>query len=166
MGYAGETPRDLVTTLASLMPPTARRWDGFCLRSERQGLKTPRPGTGMRSRLIGEADMLDQLPPVVSRYFQADGKRDVDAILALFARDATVLDEGETYRGINRLRAWQDGPASRWEYIVTILDARPLGNGRLRVVGRLDGNFPGGTATVNFDFELADEQIRALAIAP
>ena len=120
----------------------------------------------MRSTLTGEADMLGELPPVVSRYFQADGKRDVDAILALFTPDATVLDEGETYRGINRLRAWQDGPASRWEYTVTILDARPLADGRLRVGGRLDGNFPGGTATLNFDFELADEQIRALAIAP
>jgi hypothetical protein len=124
------------------------------------------PGTGMRSTLTGEAGMLDELPPVVSRYFRADGKRDVDAILALFTPDATVLDEGETYRGINRLRAWQDGPASRWEYTVTILDARPLADGRLRVGGRLDGNFPGGTAAVNFDFELADEQIRALAIAP
>jgi len=120
----------------------------------------------VRSTLAREDDMLDELPPVVSRYFQADGKRDVDAILALFTPDATVLDEGETYRGINRLRAWQDGPASRWEYTVTILGARPLADGRLRVGGRLDGNFPRGTATLNFDFELADEQIRALAIAP
>jgi hypothetical protein len=68
----------------------------------------------MHSTLTGEADMCDELPPVVSRYFQADGKRDVDAILALFTRDATVVDEGETYRGIDRLRAWQDGPASPW----------------------------------------------------
>jgi SnoaL-like domain len=120
----------------------------------------------MRSTLSGEADMLDELPAVVSRYFQADGKRDVDAILALFTGDATVLDEGETYRGINGLRAWQEGPASRWEYTVTILEALPLADGRLRVGGRLDGNFPGGTARVNFDFELADEHIRALAIAP
>ena len=112
------------------------------------------------------ASDLDGLPGPVRRYFDADSGRDIDAILAVFAPDATVLDEGKTYRGAQMLRAWQDGPASRYEYRVTIEDHRELDDGRIRVTGRLDGDFPGGTATVNFDFALADERIASLAIAP
>ena len=106
------------------------------------------------------------LPEPVRRYFAADARRDVEAILALFTPDAAVLDEGKTYRGAERRREWQDGPASRYEYRVTIVGRPALPDGRVRVVGRLDGNFPGGTATVNFDFELAGERIAGLAIAP
>jgi ketosteroid isomerase-like protein len=108
----------------------------------------------------------EDLPEPVRRYFAADARRDIDAILALFTPDATVVDEGETYRGGEMRREWQDGPASRYEYRVTIADHRELPDARVRVVGRLDGNFAGGTATVNFDFELDDERIAGLAIAP
>ncbi|HWG07628.1 MAG TPA: nuclear transport factor 2 family protein [Solirubrobacteraceae bacterium] len=109
---------------------------------------------------------LGGLPDPVRRYFDADARRDIDAILALFTPDATVVDEGRTYRGAEMLREWQHGPASRYEYRVTIAEHRELGDGRVRVVGHLDGNFPGGTATVNFDFALADERISGVAIAP
>jgi len=108
----------------------------------------------------------EDLPEPVRRYFAADARRDIDAILELFTPDATVVDEGEMYRGAERRREWQDGPASRYEYRVTIAVQRELADGRVRVLGRLDGNFPGGTASVNFDFELADKLIAGLAIAP
>ncbi|HVA18759.1 MAG TPA: hypothetical protein VMU55_01125 [Solirubrobacteraceae bacterium] len=39
------------------------------------------------------------VPDVVTRYFILDDDRDIDAIIALFTDDATVLDEGQTYRG-------------------------------------------------------------------
>jgi ketosteroid isomerase-like protein len=106
------------------------------------------------------------LPAAVQLYFHADARRDIDAILALFAPDATVVDEGKAYRGTAMLREWQEGPASRYEYRVTIADRRNLGEGGVRVVVRLDGNFPGGTATVNFDFDLTGDRIRGLRIAP
>ena len=37
-------------------------------------------------------------PTIVRRYFELDADRDIDSILALFADDATVVDEGETRR--------------------------------------------------------------------
>ena len=52
------------------------------------------------------------VPEVVTRYFQADARRDIDAVVALFADDAVVVDEGETWRGIDEIRAWRHGPAS------------------------------------------------------
>ena len=40
------------------------------------------------------------------------------------------------------------------------------GEDRYRASGRIDGNFPGGTARLNWDFTIAGELIRRLEIAP
>ena len=105
-------------------------------------------------------------PNAVKRYFEADAERDIDAIVELFAGDATVIDEGQTRRGIDEIREWQTGPASQYEYRVTITGEERLADDRYRVVARLDGNFPGGIASLNFDFGLDGELIRSLEIAP
>jgi ketosteroid isomerase-like protein len=105
-------------------------------------------------------------PNAVKRYFEADAERDIDAVVELFAGDATVIDEGQTRRGPDEIREWQAGPASQYEYRVTITREERLADGRYRVVARLDGNFPGGTASLNFDFGLDGELIRSLVIAP
>jgi hypothetical protein len=105
-------------------------------------------------------------PNPVRRYFEADAERNIDAIVDLFAGDATVIDEGQTRRGIDEIREWQTGPASQYEYRVTITGEERLADDRYRVVARLDGNFPGGIASLNFDFGLDGELIRSLEIAP
>src|SRR5258708_40042177 len=105
-------------------------------------------------------------PDVVRRYFEADRDRDINAIVALFSDDATVIDEGQERRGVGQIRDWQTVPASRYEYTVTVTSEKPLGDNRFRGTGRLDGNCPGGTANLNFDFTLADDLISHLEIAP
>ncbi len=55
---------------------------------------------------------MPELPEVVSRFFE----RDIEGIVALFTEDATVTDERATHRGIDEIRAWQLGPASKYEY--------------------------------------------------
>jgi uncharacterized protein (TIGR02246 family) len=105
-------------------------------------------------------------PEVVKRYFEADAERNIEAIVALFGDDATVIDEGQVRRGRDEIRAWQVGPASKYEYRVTIEEEEPLGEESFRVKARLDGNFPGGTADLNFDFVLKGGQIGYLEIVP
>jgi hypothetical protein len=102
----------------------------------------------------------------VKRYFDADADRDVEAILALFADDAVVLDEGQTWSGPAAIRAWQLGPASRYRYTTEVTDIIRTGEDRVRATGRLEGNFPGGTAQLNWDFTIAGERISRLEIAP
>ena len=105
-------------------------------------------------------------PDVISRYFELDAERNIDAILDLFAQDATVVDEGEARHGTAEIHAWQIGAASRYTYTTEITDTQPLGANRYRVSGRLTGNFPGGNADLKWDFTIADEQISRLVIAP
>jgi hypothetical protein len=105
-------------------------------------------------------------PDVVNRYFEADESRDIDAIVSLFSDDAVVVDEGLTWSGSAEIRAWQHGPASKWTYTTTVAGVEPMGEDRYRATGRLEGNFPGGTAELKWDFTLSGGFISHLKIAP
>ena len=56
----------------------------------------------------------------MSRYFEFDASRDVEAILSLFLDDAVVIDEGREWRGRGEIRRWRLGPASKYEYTTTV----------------------------------------------
>lgn len=64
------------------------------------------------------------------------------------------------------IRAWQVHSASESDYTTTVLARVPTGDSACAVTVRRDGNFPGGTADLNFDFLLADGLISGLTIAP
>ena len=103
---------------------------------------------------------------VVRRYFELDADRDIDAILALFSDDATVVDEGKERHGTLEIHAWQIGDASRYAYTTEVLDTVVLAPDRRVVTGRLTGNFPGGVAELRWDFTIAGDRIARLIIAP
>lgn len=105
-------------------------------------------------------------PPVVNRYFAHDANRDVDAIVALFNDDATVIDERVTRRGRRDIRDWQTGAASKYQYTTTVTGGEPTGPDSYWALARLDGNFPGGTVALKFDFTISGERISHLKIAP
>jgi hypothetical protein len=110
--------------------------------------------------------MPTEMPGPVSRYFEHDARRDIDAIVALFAEGATVIDEGETRKGIAEIRTWQLGPASAYTYRTELRDTEQLGANRYLATGRLTGNFPGGTADLTWDFTITADKISRLVIAP
>ncbi|ETK30762.1 YybH family protein [Microbispora sp. ATCC PTA-5024] len=106
------------------------------------------------------------VPAVVDRYFEADARRDIDAIVGLFTGDAVVVDEGETRRGTAEIRAWQEGPASRYRYTTEVLGAEVLDAGDVLVTGRLTGDFPGGSAELTWRFTVAGDRVSRLRITP
>jgi hypothetical protein len=110
--------------------------------------------------------MSAEIPEVVDRYFLLDADRDTEAIIGLFTDDATVVDEGEIRHGKAEIRDWRTGTASRYTYTIEVLGSEAVAQDRHLVTGRLDGNFPGGTAVVRFDFTFADGLISRLQIAP
>ena len=104
-------------------------------------------------------------PDVINNYFEADVRRDTDAIVALFTDDGVVIDEGETWRGSTEIRAWREGTASRYEYTTQVFDTESTAEDAYLVSGRLEGNFPGGTADVIWRFTLDGNRIGELHIA-
>lgn len=105
-------------------------------------------------------------PTAIERYFESDSRRDVEAILALFTPDAIVIDDGRTWQGSAQIRAWQLGPASQFEYTVTVFGIEATGDETYLASCRLDGNFPGGTTEVRFRFALSGDLIQRLEIGP
>ncbi|HUQ58843.1 nuclear transport factor 2 family protein [Lentzea sp.] len=108
---------------------------------------------------------MDQ-PDVIRDYFAADAQKDTDAVVALFAEDAVVVDEERTWRGPGEIRAWRDGVASRFEYSTEVLTVADEGDHRFLVSGRIEGDFPGGTADLTWRFTVTGNRIKALEIAP
>jgi ketosteroid isomerase-like protein len=107
-----------------------------------------------------------QMPELITRYFEYDAVRDVEAIVALFTDDASVTDEGEARQGVAAIRDWQLGPASRYTYHTELHGTEQVAPDRYLVTGRLTGDFPGGTADLRWDFTIAGSKIGRLAIAP
>ena len=103
---------------------------------------------------------------VVSRYFEADARRDSEAILALFLDDATVIDEGGEWRGTGEIRQWRLGPVSKYEYTTTLARIDAFDDTHYRASGRIEGNFPGGTAELEWNFSIVGGRISRLKIAP
>ncbi len=104
------------------------------------------------------------IPDTIARYQRAGDDQDIDAIVTCFTGDATVIDEGNTYRGHGEIRTWREGVASTYTYTSTVVDVRKVADDTYAIVTDLRGDFPGGEATVTNTFTLAGDHISALTI--
>jgi ketosteroid isomerase-like protein len=114
--------------------------------------------------------MTSAQPEVIAEYLGAADRRDTDAVVACFAADAVVVDEGRTWRGADAIRRWQDTVATAYQYAVELRGADALGEhdgtSRYDFHAHLEGNFPGGQVDLTYRFELRDRRITSLEIVP
>ena len=109
---------------------------------------------------------LSELPEVIGGYQAAHDRPDVDAAVAAFAPDATVLDDGATYVGAASVRSWIATAASEFTYTRTLTGFDDLGDGVYVVRNHLEGDFPGGEVDLHYRFQIRDGLIEHLEIAP
>ena len=64
------------------------------------------------------------------------------------------------------IRGWRLGPASKYEYTTTLERIDSIDDTHCRASGHIDGNFPGGTAELTWDFSTIGDLISRLTIAP
>lgn len=108
----------------------------------------------------------DGLPEVIRRYLTVHNAGDASASAAFMTPDAQVTDDGKTYDGLFAIERWLNRAASEYTYTTTYTGAAQEGPDRWTVTQRLDGNFPGGTADLRYDFRLDGGLISRLVIAP
>lgn len=106
------------------------------------------------------------LPDVIDTYQRAHDRHDVDAALATFGPDATVIDDGATYAGTERILWWLTNAASEYTYTRTLTGTEDLGDGVHVVHNHLAGDFPGGEVDLHHRFQLRAGLIHHLDIAP
>ena len=103
------------------------------------------------------------LPELINTYYRAKNRQDVAAMLACFAENAVVKDEGETFEGRAAIRGWMEETTAR--YGVTVAPSDIKNSGEKVVVGALvSGNFPGSPARLTYKFKLLASAIVALEI--
>lgn len=101
------------------------------------------------------------LPPAIDKFIATNNAHDADALLAVFAPDATVADDGKTYSTEADIRAWIQSHLIDPNITIT-----PKSYDAGRLVASGDGDFPGGPLDFAFDFELEDDTITSLSIEP
>ena len=83
--------------------------------------------------------MSGAIPDVISRYFDVTAERDTDAIVALFADDAIVVDEGSARHGKDEIRAWRNGTATAYSYTTELFSTESVGEERYLIRGLMMG---------------------------
>jgi hypothetical protein len=104
-----------------------------------------------------------QLPAPVERYVQTANSGTAEAASECFAPDATVYDEGQTYKGVAAIKNWIAAAKKKYGHTVAPLAFTEHGDESV-LKARLAGSFPGSPVTVNCNFVLAGGKIRSLEI--
>jgi hypothetical protein len=108
--------------------------------------------------------MKPDLPDILERYYAAQNAHDIDAMVACFAPDATVHDEGRDIAGSGAVRAWIAETSAKYRITAEPLACTIEGD-RTVVVVKVTGTFPGSPANLTFRFGFSgDDKINALAI--
>ena len=104
------------------------------------------------------------LPKTIGRYFGAQNAHDIDAIVACFASDARVRDEGHVHIGPDAIRAWKKETSAKYRVTVEPVECGIEGKTTV-VVARVSGAFDGSPVNLTYRFGLSvDGQIDALEI--
>jgi ketosteroid isomerase-like protein len=101
------------------------------------------------------------LPKAVDDFVSATNAHDADALFAVFAPDAIVVDDGATFASEAELRGFIGNQMVAPKIVLT-----PISYDSNRLVASGDGEFPGGPLTFAFDFATKDNLITHLSIEP
>jgi hypothetical protein len=105
----------------------------------------------------------EQLPTSIRAFLKAQEARDADAALTLLTPGAVVSDVGESFSGEDSLRRFVSEAGGEFTYTSEI--TKVARDGEIWVVGHhLEGDFPGGTADLDYRFALDGERIERLDI--
>jgi hypothetical protein len=104
------------------------------------------------------------LPDILTRYFDAGNAHDVDRMVACFADDAKVRDEGEDIAGHAAIRRWKQRVTAKYNTAAEIL-RHETRDGADFVTAKVSGTFPGSPIELTYRFGVDNGRIASLAIA-
>jgi hypothetical protein len=104
------------------------------------------------------------LPEVIARYLAAHRVRDTATALTAFTGDAVVTDEGVTRHGVAAIEDWLNKAASEYTYTTELTGAERSDARHYVATQHLEGDFPGGTVDLRYQFTLRDDLIERLVI--
>jgi hypothetical protein len=109
--------------------------------------------------------VMKTLPEPLEGYFDAVNRGDVDAMLARFAADASVTDEGKIRRGLAAVREWILETTEKYHPAFEVVDVAVEDVGTTVVSGLVSGTFPGSPVRLRYSFSLVGGKIARLEIS-
>jgi hypothetical protein len=107
--------------------------------------------------------MNTRMHSTLEHYFAATNRHEVAAMVADFAADAIVQDEGREHRGVPAIREWMTQTIRKYKF-----KAEPTSvareNDRTAVGVTVSGDFPGSPIALTYWFELEGQKIARLEI--
>ncbi|WP_435742272.1 nuclear transport factor 2 family protein [Nocardioides sp. SYSU DS0663] len=107
-----------------------------------------------------------QLPATIRAYLAAHAAREADAAIRTFTAAAVVVDENRTFRGTGEILDFLRNAGAQFTYTTELVGARRIDEDRWVAVNRIEGDFPGGVAELDYRFRLDGDLIAELTIAP
>jgi ketosteroid isomerase-like protein len=104
-----------------------------------------------------------KLPDIIQKYVEASNQHDVKSILACFADDAVVQDEGEEPRGKKAMENWIVRTIEKYKFHFNPLSVKDAG-GETVVAVEVSGTFDGSPVTLDYHFVIENGQIAAFAV--
>jgi hypothetical protein len=103
------------------------------------------------------------LPPPIDLYVKIENSGNVESLSECFAPNATVRDEGRTYKGLAAITEWKAETKKKYNHSVAPLEIAHRDR-KTVLKAKLSGNFPGSPVTLDFSFVLEDGKIASLEI--
>src|SRR5260370_33636726 len=107
--------------------------------------------------------MPGRLQQSIAAYFAATKTHDIAAMLAPFAEEAVVKDEGREYRGIDAIRDWMEETTRKYRFTVDVTDVAKA-RGKTVVTGLGSGNLPGSPVSLRHEVTVDRRKIARLEI--
>ena len=104
-----------------------------------------------------------KLPSLITDFVKAENSRDSSAVVACFAEDAVVQDEGREMRGLLAIKEWSDKSFERFQFDIAPNGVSETGE-KTVLTTTLTGNFPGSPVSLDFIFVIKSDKIAALSI--
>jgi hypothetical protein len=107
--------------------------------------------------------MKTEIPTIIESYFRASNTNDIEALVACFSPEATVIDENQTHRGTRQIKDWSVNVRKKFQFQTEILRAAKNPDGTT-VTAKVSGSFPGSPVDLDFRFALQGNKITGLQI--
>jgi ketosteroid isomerase-like protein len=107
--------------------------------------------------------MTAKLSPTLVNYFAATNAHDVAAMIAGFAQDSVVKDEGREHQGSAEIREWMKDTIEKYDFKLDPIESSRTGR-KTAVLVLVSGRFPGSPITLQYEFTADAQKIARLEI--
>lgn len=104
-----------------------------------------------------------KLPQLIAAFVQAKNDHDSNALIACFANDAVVHDEGKELLGIAAIKKWIDASNAKYQVALEVVNFIERKDETI-LTAQVSGNFEGSPILLDYHLTVNEGKISELSI--